>query len=132
MQTGDAMADISLEFVGNQLQNIQAELREMKFAAEVERRNQHSAFSNLVTEVGIKLGTFEAMIEHRLGAMDGRLETMEDRLGTMDERLGMMEERLERLGTIDERLGMAVTGVEILHKKFDRIEQLLTSRGASS
>jgi hypothetical protein len=117
-QTGGAMADISIEFVGKQLQNIQAELREMKFAAEVERRNSHSAFSNLVTEVGVKLGTFEAMIEHRLEAMGGRLEAM--------------EERLEHLEVIDERLGMVSGLVETMHKQLDRIEQSLTSPGSSS
>lgn len=88
------MADISIEFIGRQLQNIQAELGEIKFAAEVERRNNRSAFDNLVTEVGVKLGTFEAKIDHRLEAMD------------------------ERLGS--------------MHKQLDRIEQLLTSRGAPS
>jgi deoxyribodipyrimidine photolyase len=108
----DTMAEISIEFVGKQLQNIQAELREMKFAAEVERRNQHSAFGNLVTEVGVKLGTFEAMIEHRLEAMDGRLETMDGRLGSMQQQLD------QGLGTVQQQL--------------DRIEQLLTSRGSSS
>jgi len=40
------MADISLELIGRQLQNIQAELREMKFSAEVERRNNRSAFEH--------------------------------------------------------------------------------------
>jgi hypothetical protein len=84
------VADISIELVGRQLQDIQAELREMKFAAEVERRNSRSAFDNLVMEVGIKLGTFEATIEHRLEAMD-------DRLGSMEERLGLQLDRIEKL-----------------------------------
>ena len=46
------MSDISIEFIGKPPQNIQAELHEMKFAAEVERRNSRSAFDNLVAEVG--------------------------------------------------------------------------------
>ena len=112
------MADISIEFVGKQLQNIQAELREMKFAAEVERRNSHSAFNNLVTEVGIKLGTFEAMIEHRLEAMDGRLEAMGGRVEAMGGRVEGMQRQLDQ-------------GLGTLHQQLDRIEQLLISRGAS-
>ena len=82
----DAMADISIEFVGKQLQNIQAELREMKFAAEVERRNSHSAFDNLVAEVGVKLGTFEAKIEHRLETMQQQLDRIEQLLTALGSR----------------------------------------------
>jgi hypothetical protein len=92
------MADISIELVGRQLQNIQAELREMKFAAEVERRNSRSAFDNLVAEVGVKLGTFEATIEHRLDAMDGRLGTMDGRLGNMQQQLDRIEQLLTSRG----------------------------------
>ena len=102
------MADISLEFIGKQLQNIQAELREMKFAAEVERRNSRSAFDNLVIEVGVKLGTFEATIEHRLAAMDERLGRVEAGQQHLDQGLGTVQRQL------------------------DRIEQLLTARGAPS
>jgi len=104
------MADISIEFLGKQLQNIQAEPREMKFAAEVERRNSHSAFNNLVTEVGLKLSTFEVTIEHGLGAMDGRLEAMDGRLK------GMQRQLDQGLGT--------------LHQQLDRIEQLLLAKGS--
>jgi hypothetical protein len=93
------MADISIEFVGRQLQNIQAELREMKFAAEVERRNNRSAFDNLVAEVGVKLGTFEATIEHRLEAMGGRLGTMDDRLGSMQQQLDHIVQLLTSRGS---------------------------------
>jgi deoxyribodipyrimidine photolyase len=99
------MADLSIDFIGRQLQNIQAELREMKFAAEVERRNNRSALDNLVAEVGVKLGTFEAMIEHRLEAID--------------QQVGAVQQQLDqRLGTVQQQL--------------DRIEQLLTPRGSPS
>lgn len=127
------MADISIDLIGRQLQNIQAELREMKFAAEVERRNNRSAFDNLVAEVGVKLGTFEATIEHRLEAMDDRLEAMDGRLEGIDGRLEGMDGRLEGMG---ERLeGMQQQsdhGLGGLQRQLDRIEQLLMSRGAPS
>jgi archaellum component FlaC len=127
------MADISIDFIGRQLQSIQAELREIKFAAEVERRNSRSAFDNLVIEVGVKLGTFEAAIEHRLGAMDERLEAMDERLEAMDERLEAMDERLEamggQLGSVQQQLDQGLGG---LQTQLDRIERLLTSRGAPS
>lgn len=89
------MADISLEFIGKQLQNIQAELHEMKFAAEVERRNNRSAFDNLVIEVGVKFGTFEATIEHRLEAMEDRLE---GRAEAMQRQLDRIEQLLMSRG----------------------------------
>ena len=81
------MADNSIEFIGKQLQNIQAELREMKFAAEVERRNNRSAFDKLVVEVGIKLGTFETTIEHRLERVDNQLATMRQQLDRIEQLL---------------------------------------------
>jgi hypothetical protein len=76
------MADISIDFIGRQLQSIQAELRGMNFAAEVERRNSRSAFDNLVIEVGIKLSTFEAAIEQRLEAVQQQLNRIEQLLTT--------------------------------------------------
>jgi DNA anti-recombination protein RmuC len=102
------MADLSIDSIARQLQNILAELREMKFAAEVERRNSRSALDNMVTEVGIKFDTFEAAVEHRLEAMDGRLGTVDERLATVQQDMGTVRQQL------------------------DRIEQLLTARGAPS
>ena len=74
------MADLSIDFIGKQLQSIQAELREMKFATEVERRNSRSGFDSPVAEVGVKLATFEVKIDHRLEAMQQQLERIEQLL----------------------------------------------------
>jgi hypothetical protein len=104
------MADLSTDFIGRQLQTIQAELREMKFAAEVERRNSRSAFDNLVAELGVTLGTFEATIEHRLAVMDGRLEPIGRHLGTMQQQVDQ--------------------GLATVQRQLDGIEQLLVARGS--
>ena len=74
------MAEISLELIGRRLDAIQTELREFKFAVDVDRRDAASWRNSLVTEVGARLATFELRIDHRLGQMDGKLTQMDERL----------------------------------------------------
>lgn len=71
------MAEISLELIGRRLDAIQTELREFKFAVDVDRRDAASWRSNLIIEVGAKLATFELRIDNRLAQMDERLARME-------------------------------------------------------
>jgi hypothetical protein len=71
------MAEISLELIGRRLDAIQTELREFKFGVDVDRRDAASWRTNLVTEVGAKLATFELRIDNRLAQMDERLARME-------------------------------------------------------
>ena len=74
------MAEISLELIGRRLDAIQTELREFKFAVDVDRRDAASWRSNLVIEIGAKLATFELHIDNRLAPMDERLARIEDLL----------------------------------------------------
>ncbi len=79
------MAEPSLDFIGRQLQSIQTELQQIKFAADVDRRNAASQYDNLVVAVGVKIGAFEATIEHRLNAVSGELNVLrEELLGRFD------------------------------------------------
>jgi hypothetical protein len=64
---------VSLEFIQSQLQAIQIELREMKFAAEVDRRNSASQYSNLVAEVGTMIGKLDAKLEFGFEAVNERI-----------------------------------------------------------
>ena len=75
------MAEIGLELIGRRLDAIQTELREFKFAVDVDRRDAASWRTNLVIEVGAKLATFELRIDNRLAAMDERLPQMDGRGG---------------------------------------------------
>jgi archaellum component FlaC len=107
------MAEPSLDFIGRQLQSIQTELQQIKFAADVDRRNTASQYDNLVVAVGVKIGAFEAIVEQRLGGLREELNGMRDELnGMRDELNGMRDELNEVRG---ELLG-----------RFDRIEQLLS------
>jgi hypothetical protein len=99
------MAEPSLDFIGRQLQSIQAELQQIKFAADVDRRNAVSQYDNLVVAVGVKIGAFEATIEHRLNALGGELNALGGELNALGGELNVLREEL---------LG-----------RFDRIEELL-------
>ena len=81
------MAEISLELIGRRLDAIQTELREFKFAVDVDRRDAISWRSNLVIEVGAKLATFELRIDNRLGAMDQKLAQVDERLARIEDLL---------------------------------------------
>ena len=74
------MAEISLELIGRRLDAIQTELRESKFAVDVDRRDAASWRTNLITEVAARLATFERRIDNRLEQMDERLARIEDLL----------------------------------------------------
>jgi hypothetical protein len=108
------MAEISLELIGRRLDAIQTELREFKFAVDVDRRDSASWRTNLVIEIGAKLATFELRIDNRLAQMDERLGQMDERLGQMDEELtqvgGKLAQMDEKLGQLDARLA----GIETL------------------
>ena len=67
------MAEISLELIGRRLDAIQTELREFKFAVDVDRRDAASWRTNLIAEVAAKLATFELRIDNRLEQIDEKL-----------------------------------------------------------
>ena len=92
------MAEISLGSIGRRLDAIQTELREFKFAVDVDRRDAASWRTNLVIEVAAKLATFELRIDNRLAQMDDGLGQIDERVAQMgegvDERLAQMAEKL--------------------------------------
>ena len=94
----------SLDFIQAQLQSIQTELREMKFAAEVDRRNARSHYDNLVIEVGTAIGRMDAKVEMMAEHLEGRLDSMEGRLDNLAEQLG------GRLDNIDAKLNRLLEG----------------------
>jgi len=99
------MAEISLELIGRRLDAIQTELREFKFAVDVDRRDAASWRTNLVIEVGAKLATFELRIDNRLAQLDEKLAQVDERLThKIDEGLGQMGERLTRIEALLQQL----------------------------
>ena len=92
------MAEPSLDFIGRQLQSIQAELRQLKFATDIDRTDATSRHNNLIAAVGIKIGAFEATIEQRIETLEGHLEGhTEQRLDALRDELIERLDRIERL-----------------------------------
>jgi hypothetical protein len=89
---------INLELLARHLQAIRAELRDMQFHAENDRRNVRSQFDNLAATHASQLGDIEAKMAARLD----RVETLlGERFGYLDERIGTLE---VRFGDLDKRL----------------------------
>ncbi|HVB15706.1 MAG TPA: hypothetical protein VNF04_04175 [Stellaceae bacterium] len=87
------MAEISLELIGRRLDAIQTELRESKFAVDVDRRDAASWRTNLITEVAARLATFELRIDNRLEQIDNRLEQMDKKLARIED---LLQQALKR------------------------------------
>ena len=125
------MAEISLELIGRRLDAIQTELREFKFAVDVDRRDAASWRNSLVSELGAKLATFELRIDNRLAQMDEKMAEMDERLS---HKIDGMGERLDRtVDAMGERLDHTVDAmgerldhtVDAMGERLGRIEALL-------
>jgi chromosome segregation ATPase len=94
---------INLELLARHLQAIRAELRDMQFHAENDRRNFRSQFDNLAATLGSQLGDVEAKMAARIDALEtlvhDRFEHLDERIGIVEERLGVLEQRISRLET---------------------------------
>ena len=92
---------INLELLARHLQGIRAELRDMQFHAENDRRNVRSQFDNLAATHDSQLGDVEAKMAARLD----RIETLlGERFAHLDERVGRLEDRMEHLITLAQQL----------------------------
>ncbi len=70
---------LSLEFLGRQMQAIQAELREIKVGLQVER----SRLDGFVQVMGHQLGEVKANVTMRLGALETLINDRFDHLAEM-------------------------------------------------
>jgi predicted nuclease with TOPRIM domain len=122
---------INLELLARHLQGIRAELRDMQFHAENDRRNVRSQFDNLAATHASQLGDVEAKMAARLD----RIETLfGERFAHLDERVGRLEDRMEHLMKMTPRLDSLETllGERFAHvdervgRLEDRMEHLIT------
>ena len=77
---------VSLEFIQSQLKAIQTDLREMRFAADVDRRNTASLYNNLTAEVGAAIGGLDAKVELGFEVVNERIDRLEEKVDRLGER----------------------------------------------
>ena len=106
---------VSLEFIQAQLKAIQADLREMRFAADVDRRNAASLYNNLAAEFGAAIGKLDAKVEIGFEIVNERVDRLEEKLGRV----------VQRPGPLEEKVFSASTGWRKIDAGFARIEQFL-------
>ncbi|MGE0258600.1 MAG: hypothetical protein AB7H71_16855 [Alphaproteobacteria bacterium] len=92
---------IDLELLPRHLQGIRAELCDMQFHAENDRRNVRSQFDNLASTHASQLGDVEAKMAARLDSLETLLC---ERFAHLDERAGRLEDRMEHLITLTQQL----------------------------
>ena len=131
---------INLDLLARHLQAIRAELRDMQFHAENDRRNVRSQFDNLAATHASQLGDVEAKIAARLDALEtlvgDRFEYLDERIALLDNRAASLEERMgsleERMGRLEERItaleSHAARGAERTEHLIVLVEKALQSR----
>jgi hypothetical protein len=81
------MAEPDLSLLGRRLEALQADVREIKFAAEVDRQDQRAQRDVLVRQLGTSIGLFQASVENQLvdlrSSMNERLDRIEVLLAAM-------------------------------------------------
>jgi hypothetical protein len=83
-EKGSIMADPDLTLLGRRIEALQADVREIKFAADVDRQDQRAQRDVLVRQLGTSLGLFQ-------GAVETQLTDMRQELGQMREQLDRIE-----------------------------------------
>jgi len=99
------MAEVSLEFIQTQLQAMQAQLREFKATADLDRLNTRSMYDNLAAEMARGFGEVGTRI-------DGQAELIDDRFNHLIE---LSDNRLNHL-------------VELIDKRFNHLVELISNK----
>jgi predicted nucleic acid-binding Zn-ribbon protein len=86
---------VSLEFIQSQLKAIQTELREMKFGADVDRRNAASLYNNLAAEFGASIGKLDAKVEMGFEVVNERIDRLEARIDGLEARIDGLEVKVD-------------------------------------
>jgi hypothetical protein len=68
---------VSLDFIAAQLQQLLAELREMKTTLDLDRRNNRAFYDNLAFEMTRSIGSIDAKLEFAVAHFDDRFDQLE-------------------------------------------------------
>jgi hypothetical protein len=71
------MADPDLTLLGRRIEALQQDVRDLKFAADVDRQDQRAQRDVLVRQLGTSLGLFQSKVEGQLAEMREQLDRME-------------------------------------------------------
>jgi hypothetical protein len=71
------MADPDLTLLGRRIEALQQDVRDLKFAADVDRQDQRAQRDVLVRQLGTSLGLFQSKVEDHLAEMREQLDRME-------------------------------------------------------
>jgi hypothetical protein len=72
-------------------------VREMKFAADVDRRNSTSQYNNLVAEVGNIIGRLDTKVEFGFEAVNERIDRLETKVDSLEAKVDAGFARIEQL-----------------------------------
>jgi hypothetical protein len=77
------MADPDLTLLGRRIEALQQDVRDLKFAADVDRQDQRAQRDVLVRQLGTSLGLFQSKVEGQLAEMREQLDRMEAMLARL-------------------------------------------------
>jgi hypothetical protein len=73
------------------LKAIHSDLREMRFAADVDRRNATSMYNNLAAEFGAAIGKLDAKAEIGFEIVNERVDPLEEKVDQISEKVDRLE-----------------------------------------
>jgi hypothetical protein len=82
------MADPDFTILGVRIEALQRDVRDIKFAADVDRQDRRAERDTLVRQLGTSLGLFQGKVEGQLADMNARLERIETTLSDIARKLG--------------------------------------------
>jgi hypothetical protein len=71
------MADPDFTILGLRIEALQKDVRDIKFAADVDRQDRRSERDVLVRQLGTSLGLFQGKVESQLADLNARLDRIE-------------------------------------------------------
>jgi hypothetical protein len=81
------MPDPDFTILGVRIEALQRDVRDIKFAADVDRQDRRSERDVLVRQLGTSLGLFQGKVEAQLTDMNARLDRIETMLAAIARKL---------------------------------------------
>jgi hypothetical protein len=89
------MAEPDLTILGANIAALQQDVRDIKFAADVDRQDRRAERDTLVRHLGTSLGLFQGKVEAQLGDVNAKLADMDARLVRIETMLSDIARKLD-------------------------------------